>query len=150
MARSPRRFKSPKVERLVLATALDMARFKYSELGRGRLKACGLRCFKRYASNSCALSVRDITNIFCAIMKKKMKRAAADPHAPSGIHGGHDLIAVGVGASAGGLEAFSELLSHLPAKTGMAYVLVQHMDPHHQSLLAELLSAKARMPVIEV
>ena len=36
---------------------------------------------------------------------------------------------VGVGASAGGLEAFTELLSHLPDDTGMAFVLIQHLDP---------------------
>ena len=57
---------------------------------------------------------------------------------------------VGVGASAGGLEAFSQLLEHLPGDTGMAYVLVQHLDPQHASLLTELLGRKAHMPVTEV
>ncbi len=57
---------------------------------------------------------------------------------------------VGVGASAGGLEAFSQLLEHLPRDTGMAYVLVQHLDPQHASLLTELLGRKAHMPVTEV
>ena len=38
---------------------------------------------------------------------------------------------VGVGASAGGLEAFTELLSHLPDDTGLAFVLIQHLDPSH-------------------
>jgi two-component system CheB/CheR fusion protein len=56
---------------------------------------------------------------------------------------------VGVGASAGGLEAFTELLQHLPPDTGMAFVLVQHLDPTHGSMLPELLSAKTAMPVIE-
>ena len=42
---------------------------------------------------------------------------------------------VGIGASAGGLEAFRQLLSHLPTDTGMAFVLIQHLDPHHQSFL---------------
>ena len=42
---------------------------------------------------------------------------------------------VGIGASAGGLEAFSELLRHLPLKTGMGFVLVQHLDPKHSSEL---------------
>jgi two-component system CheB/CheR fusion protein len=46
---------------------------------------------------------------------------------------------VGIGASAGGLEAFSRLISHLPPRTGLAYVLVQHLDPRHDSMLAELL-----------
>ncbi|MGA2197665.1 MAG: chemotaxis protein CheB, partial [Bryobacteraceae bacterium] len=57
---------------------------------------------------------------------------------------------VGVGASAGGLEAFTELLSHLPGDTGMAFVLIQHLDPSHESHLAELLSKASQMPVSEV
>ena len=42
---------------------------------------------------------------------------------------------VGIGASAGGLEAFSELLHRLPEETGMAFVLVQHLDPKRGSAL---------------
>ena len=57
---------------------------------------------------------------------------------------------VGVGASAGGLEAFRSLLQKLPAKSGMAFVLVQHLDPKHESLLTKLLSHATRMPVTEV
>ena len=56
---------------------------------------------------------------------------------------------VGVGASAGGLEAFTEFLSHLPADTGLAFVLIQHLDPSHESHLPELLSKASRMPVSE-
>ncbi len=57
---------------------------------------------------------------------------------------------VGVGASAGGLEAFTELLSHLPDDTGLAFVLIQHLDPSHESHLPELLSKASKMPVAEV
>jgi len=57
---------------------------------------------------------------------------------------------VGIGASAGGLEAFRRLLGALPKSTGMAYVLVQHLDPHHDSILAELLSEVTQMAVTEV
>jgi two-component system, chemotaxis family, CheB/CheR fusion protein len=57
---------------------------------------------------------------------------------------------VGIGASAGGLEAFSDLLHHLPEKTGMAYVLVTHLDPKHSSDLREILSRTTRIPVQEV
>src|SRR5881296_286782 len=57
---------------------------------------------------------------------------------------------VGIGASAGGLEAFQELLQALPNDTGMAFVLVQHLAPKHESILSELLSKSTRMPVIEV
>jgi two-component system CheB/CheR fusion protein len=59
-------------------------------------------------------------------------------------------MVVGVGASAGGLEAFTEFLSHLPGDTGMAFVLIQHLDPSHESHLAELLSKASKMPVSEV
>src|SRR3989441_5967940 len=57
---------------------------------------------------------------------------------------------VGVGGSAGGFEAAMELLRHLPAKNGMAFVIVQHLDPHHASRLAGLLGRVTEMPVIEI
>ncbi|PYT32737.1 MAG: hypothetical protein DMG58_09575, partial [Acidobacteria bacterium] len=57
---------------------------------------------------------------------------------------------VGVGASAGGLEAFTELLEALPSDTGMAFVLIQHLDPKHESMLSEILSRSTAMPVREV
>ena len=61
-----------------------------------------------------------------------------------------DVPVVAIGASAGGLEAFSDLLSHLPTDTGMAFVLVQHLDPKHESILTELISRSTKMPVLEV
>jgi two-component system, chemotaxis family, CheB/CheR fusion protein len=57
---------------------------------------------------------------------------------------------VGIGASAGGLEALTRLLAHLPATTGMAYVFVQHLDPTHASLLPSLLARVTTMPVREI
>jgi two-component system CheB/CheR fusion protein len=57
---------------------------------------------------------------------------------------------VGIGASAGGLEAFTELLRHLPLDTGMAFVLVQHLDPQHESALTQLLMRATSLPVREV
>jgi two-component system, chemotaxis family, CheB/CheR fusion protein len=57
---------------------------------------------------------------------------------------------VGIGASAGGLEAFRELLEHLPTDTGMAFVLVSHLDPTHKSILTELLARRTELPVTEV
>ena len=56
---------------------------------------------------------------------------------------------VGVGASAGGLAAFSQMLAGLPANSGMAFVLVQHLDPNHGSELARLLAKDTAMPVTE-
>src|SRR5216683_766119 len=57
---------------------------------------------------------------------------------------------VGVGASAGGLEAFTQLLKALGSGTEMAYVLVQHLDPSHKSALTELLAKATEMPVSQV
>ena len=59
------------------------------------------------------------------------------------------FVVVGVGASAGGLEALSDLLANLPEKTGMAVVVVQHLDPQHESKLSNLLSRVTHLPVLE-
>ena len=63
---------------------------------------------------------------------------------------GRPFPIVGVGASAGGLEALSQMLKALPGDTGMAFVLVQHLDPTHQSMLPEILARSAIMPVVQV
>jgi two-component system CheB/CheR fusion protein len=57
---------------------------------------------------------------------------------------------VGIGASAGGLEAFLQLLSALPPESGMAFILVPHLDPTHESAMSELLSRSTQMPVSDV
>jgi two-component system, chemotaxis family, CheB/CheR fusion protein len=57
---------------------------------------------------------------------------------------------VGIAASAGGLEAFTQLLSHLPIDTGMAFVLIQHLAPDRESLLTEIFSRATARPVSEV
>src|SRR6059036_2543516 len=57
---------------------------------------------------------------------------------------------VGIGGSAGGFEAAMELLRNLPSRTGMAFVIVQHLDPHHASRLSNLLGKVTPMPVSEV
>ncbi|MBA3773701.1 MAG: response regulator [Ramlibacter sp.] len=67
----------------------------------------------------------------------------ADPAETSGFP------IVGVGASAGGLEAFTQLLKALPEHTGMAFVLIQHLGPTYESRLADLLGKTTRMPVLE-
>jgi two-component system CheB/CheR fusion protein len=56
---------------------------------------------------------------------------------------------VAIGASAGGLAAFRTLLSALPARSGMAFILVQHLDPTHKSMMVELLSPLSAMPVVD-
>src|SRR5205807_4241755 len=57
---------------------------------------------------------------------------------------------VGVGASAGGLEAFTQLIKALTPGTDMSYVLVQHLDPTHESALTEILVRATEMPVVQV
>ncbi len=67
---------------------------------------------------------------------------------PDDLYSGPRIV--GIGASSGGLEAFTELLSSLPDDTGMAFVLIQHLDPRQESHLAELLAKPSKMPVVEV
>ena len=52
---------------------------------------------------------------------------------------------VGIGASAGGLDAFKKLFSAMPADSGMAFVLIPHLDPTHESLMVELLAKQTTM-----
>jgi two-component system CheB/CheR fusion protein len=59
------------------------------------------------------------------------------------------FLTVGIGASAGGLEAFSSFFARMPADSGMAFVLVQHLSPDHKSILAELVGKTTDMDVIE-
>ena len=57
---------------------------------------------------------------------------------------------VGIGASAGGLDAFTQLVGALSTTTGMAFVLIQHLSPDHPSLLTDILSRSTSMPVCEI
>jgi chemotaxis response regulator CheB len=57
---------------------------------------------------------------------------------------------VGVGASTGGLTAVTELLKHLPPDIRAAFVIVQHLDPRHDSLTTDILSRVSPLPVDEV
>jgi two-component system, chemotaxis family, CheB/CheR fusion protein len=87
-------------------------------------------------------------------MEKKPSKSATAPsprvpdHAPSSVASTRPLI-VGIGASAGGLEAFRSFFGSSEADSGMAYVLVQHLSPDHKSMLADLLGKSTSMQVIE-
>ncbi len=74
--------------------------------------------------------------------KTSLREGALAPDAPFPI--------VAIGASAGGLEAYTEFFHALPDDTGMAFVVVQHLDPSHDSMLAEILAKTTRMRVEEV
>ncbi len=75
-------------------------------------------------------------------------KKAAPP--PATLETGGPFPVVGVGASAGGLEALEELLRHVPEGSGMAWVVVQHLDPTHEGMLPELLQRATSMKVVQV
>ncbi len=63
---------------------------------------------------------------------------------------GDELVVVGIGASAGGLEALQVLIPTLPYTNQITYVLAQHLDPKHPSMLVTLLSRHSEMPILEL
>jgi two-component system CheB/CheR fusion protein len=82
--------------------------------------------------------------------KQAVNAGAVETRAQREQAGTKSFPVVGIGASAGGLEAFTELLKHLPLDTGLAFVLVQHLDPQHESALTQLLARATSLPVREV
>jgi hypothetical protein len=76
--------------------------------------------------------------------------APLDEHPPEATPFGPGFPVVGVGASAGGLESFTELLTSLPNNPGVALLYVSHLEPHHKSHLPEILEKITQMPVHEV
>ncbi|MDP1985375.1 MAG: chemotaxis protein CheB, partial [Sulfuritalea sp.] len=68
-------------------------------------------------------------------------RPAVPPTAPFPI--------VAIGASAGGLEALEQFLGHVPVNSGMAFVVIQHLDPDHKGMMPELLQRATEMPVMQ-
>lgn len=82
--------------------------------------------------------------------KKTPKSAKTSAAAPAGpASGSVTPLIVGIGASAGGLEAFRSFFASTAPNTGMAYVLIQHLSPDHESMLADLLGKSTSMPVAE-
>ncbi|HEX5690985.1 MAG TPA: chemotaxis protein CheB, partial [Roseiflexaceae bacterium] len=65
-------------------------------------------------------------------------------------NGREDPVVVGIGASAGGLDAFKQFFAATPADSKLAFVLIQHLDPNHESLMADLLARYTSMPVVQV
>lgn len=86
--------------------------------------------------------------------KKSGKKTSTNKHVASLAETGRDqqqtCPVVGICASAGGLSAFKAFLGRLPVDSDMAFVLVPHLDPAHQSLMVELLSRQTEMPVCEI
>src|SRR5262252_9414482 len=69
----------------------------------------------------------------------------------SGVIGAHaEFLIVGIGASAGGIQALSDFFAHVAPDSGMAYVVILHMSPDHESKLAEVLQSNVPIPVTQV
>ena len=81
--------------------------------------------------------------------KHPAKRAAPEAHTSQTSQETHGFPIVGIGASAGGLEAFEQFFRNVPPDSGMAFVLVSHLDPSHASILTEILQRTTAMPVVE-
>jgi two-component system CheB/CheR fusion protein len=81
------------------------------------------------------------------VTKSAKRRTTGEPGSGGEPQPGFPVV--GLGSSAGGIEAFRELLGALPPDTGMAFVLVQHLDPSHPSKLSEILARATRVPVRE-
>ena len=86
------------------------------------------------------------------VFKKKKNTKAEHQMIPSNIPGKvvNSFTVVAIGASAGGLEAITQLLENLSPATGMAYIYVQHLSPDHKSLLTSILSKVTEMVVQEI
>ncbi|MDQ3744204.1 MAG: PAS domain S-box protein [Acidobacteriota bacterium] len=90
-------------------------------------------------------------------MKKRTskKRGAPEPDTsgdadPMSRQAGDEFLVVGLGASAGGIKALKEFFARVPSDSGMAYVVILHLSPEHESRLAEVLQAATEMPVRQV
>ena len=83
-----------------------------------------------------------------AVRTSASKVAAPEAAAPAGAAGTFPVV--GIGASAGGLEALEELLRHMPPESGMAFVVITHQHPGHTSLLPELLGKVTPLKVVQV
>jgi two-component system CheB/CheR fusion protein len=83
------------------------------------------------------------------VAKKKSARAARPAKLKTKVDR-PDFPVAAIGASAGGIEAISTLLQHLPADLGIAYIVIQHISPNYESILPEILEKKTVMKVHQV
>lgn len=89
------------------------------------------------------LTADDLSNLnqdSFKVLKNNPTRSAAD----------ENLIVVGIGASAGGVEALERLFSEMPETTGMAFVVVQHLAPDFESLMHQIIARRTEMPVFQI
>lgn len=82
--------------------------------------------------------------------RKKIRQAKVNSLKAANFADGTSFPIVGIGASAGGLEALEQFLGHVPDRSGMAFVIIQHLDPTHKGIMPELLQRATGMKVIQV
>src|SRR5438067_8385718 len=83
--------------------------------------------------------------------RRSTRKAPGAAAVASAGRGREELVAlVGIGESAGGLDAFRRFFGAVPTESGMAFVLVRHLDPTHESLAAEVIGRYTTMPVVQV
>jgi two-component system CheB/CheR fusion protein len=80
-------------------------------------------------------------------VRPRSSRRSLTAHSPAG--GSDDFPVVGIGSSAGGLDACRKLLDALPGGSGIAFILVQHLDPTHESMMVDLLADHTSMTVLQ-
>jgi two-component system CheB/CheR fusion protein len=85
-----------------------------------------------------------------SMSRRRKKPAKVVPPETHALPANATFPIVGIGASAGGLEALEQFLGHVPAGSGMAFVIVQHLDPTHKGVMPELLQRATGMKVIQV
>src|SRR5512141_2758287 len=95
--------------------------------------------------------------------KRKKQTVNAETPAPEGAlpaeaietvsetapHADGEFPIVGIGASAGGLEALEQFLKNVPKESGMTFVIIQHLDPTHKGVMPELLQRATEMDVMQ-
>jgi two-component system CheB/CheR fusion protein len=84
------------------------------------------------------------------IAKKEQKEITVSKPAKKQISTSLDFPIVGIGTSAGGLEALEQFFTNMPIDTGMAFVVIQHLDPNYVGILPELIQRTTYMNVIQV
>jgi two-component system, chemotaxis family, CheB/CheR fusion protein len=126
--------------------------------GRKQQNSGGVDVAPKNPGARCAPRVSEKTKrAFSSSTEIRLGRRSREPKPDAEVRRAEALRASGlvrfpiaaIGASAGGLEAFAELLQHLPADTGMGFVVVQHLAPEHESILPQILARTTAMPVHE-
>ena len=82
-------------------------------------------------------------------LKKKPEKTVRETEAREKSPAKKDFLVVGLGASAGGIQALQEFFAAMPPDSGMAFVVILHLSPHHESNLAEILQMQTAMPVVQ-